>query len=91
MEQIAKQVVFKGRVQGVGFRYTAHRIARQYGLNGYVKNCPDGSVEALFQGTQANIQACSDEIQDAFNGYIRETKSIDQPVNPHYHDFRITY
>ena len=91
MEQIAKQVVFRGRVQGVGFRYTAHRIGRQYDLSGYVRNMPDGSVEAILQGTAANIQACIDEIQDAFNGYIRETKSIDQPVNPHYHDFRIAF
>lgn len=91
MEQAAKQVIFKGRVQGVGFRYTAHRIARRYDLNGYVRNLPDGSVEALLQGTQANIQACMNEIQDAFNGYIRETKATEQPANPSYYDFRITY
>ncbi len=91
MEQVARQVVFKGRVQGVGFRYTTHRIARQYDLSGYVRNSPDGSVEAILQGTKANIQACIREIQDAFNGYIRDTKSTEQPVNPHYYDFRITY
>ena len=91
MEQIAKQVVFKGRVQGVGFRYTVHRIGRQYDLSGYVRNLPDGTVEALLQGTGANVQACIDEIQDAFNGYIRETKVTDQPVNPNHYDFRITY
>ena len=85
------QVIFKGHVQGVGFRYTTGRIARQYDLNGYVKNLPNASVEAMFQGTETNIQACINEIQDAFNGYIRETKSTDKPVNPQYHDFRIAF
>ncbi|MBL7215430.1 MAG: acylphosphatase [Phycisphaerae bacterium] len=91
MEQIAKQVIFKGRVQGVGFRYTTHRIGRQYDLSGYVRNLPDSSVEAVFQGTGANIQACMDDIQDTFSGYIRDIKSTDQPVNPEYHDFKIAF
>lgn len=91
MERIAKQVVFRGRVQGVGFRYTTQRIAGRYDLTGYVRNLPNGSVEALLQGTQANVQACMDEIQNAFGGYIREVQAVDQPVNPQYHDFRIAF
>ena len=91
MEQIARQLVFKGRVQGVGFRYTAHRIAGRYDLNGYVKNCSNGTVEALFQGTRPNIEACIDDIQDTFSGYIREVISAERPVDPRYHDFTITY
>ncbi len=91
MQQAAKHVIFKGRVQGVGFRYTTHRIAQQYDMTGYVKNCPDGSVEALFQGTASNIQACIGQVEESFNGYIRETKINDRPVNPQYHEFQITY
>ncbi len=91
MEQTARQVIFKGRVQGVGFRYTTHRIAGRYDLTGYVKNCSNGTVEALFQGTKTNIQACLDEIQDTFSGYIRDIKTTDRPPNPHYSDFRIAY
>lgn len=92
MDQTARQVVFKGHVQGVGFRYTTHRTAGRYDLSGYVKNRPDGAVEAVFQGTQANIQACIDDaIRDTFGGYIRDIQTTDQPVNPQYHDFRIAY
>ena len=91
MEQIAKHVVFKGRVQGVGFRYTMHRIAQRYDLTGLVKNLPDGSVEAVLQGTKANIGACLDDIQDSFSGYIRELKITDQPLNLQYHDFKIAF
>jgi len=91
MNQIAKHVIFKGRVQGVGFRYTTHRMANRYDLTGFVRNLPDGTVEALLQGTTANIQACLDELHDCFGGYLRDVNTTDQPVNPQHHDFRITY
>jgi acylphosphatase len=91
MEQLARHVIFKGRVQGVGFRYMTHRAANRYDLTGYVRNLPDGTVEALFQGTAANIAACMDEIKEYFSGYLRETNMNDRPVSPQYHDFRITY
>ena len=84
-------VSLKGRVQGVGFRYTAHRIACRYDLTGFVRNLSDGTVEALLQGTDPNIEACMDDIKDTFGGYIRDTKITEQPHNPQYHDFKITY
>ncbi len=39
-----------GRVQGVNFRYAARQRASALGLNGWVRNCPDGSVELLATG-----------------------------------------
>lgn len=42
---IAKQVLYSGRVQGVGFRYTTKQIASGYEVTGTVKNLPDGRVE----------------------------------------------
>ena len=91
MNQIARKIIFKGRVQGVGFRYSTHRAASRYDLTGYVKNCSDGTVEALLQGTGPNIQACLGDVKEAFGGYLREIDTTDQPVNPRYYDFRITY
>lgn len=42
---IAKQIVYSGRVQGVGFRYTTKQIASGYDVTGTVKNLPDGRVQ----------------------------------------------
>ena len=42
---IAKRVIFEGRVQGIGFRYTVKDLARSFDVCGWVKNLPDGSVE----------------------------------------------
>ena len=46
----------EGRVQGVGFRYATQRRARSLGLAGWVRNCSDGSVEAVFEGDGAAVE-----------------------------------
>jgi acylphosphatase len=59
----AERFFVSGRVQGVGFRYAARHRARELGLTGYVRNLPDGRVEALVQGDQAKIDAFAQWLQ----------------------------
>jgi acylphosphatase len=47
---IHRRVVVHGRVQGVAFRYSVQRMARQRGVAGWVANRADGTVEAVFEG-----------------------------------------
>jgi acylphosphatase len=49
-EQVFRHVVITGRVQGIGFRYWTEQEALLRGLEGFVRNRRDGSVEALFSG-----------------------------------------
>lgn len=49
-------VRIQGRVQGVGFRDWTLQEARMRGLSGYVRNCSDGTVEALFSGPYSSVQ-----------------------------------
>ncbi|NBH35459.1 acylphosphatase [Clostridiaceae bacterium] len=51
--KIRKHFYFSGRVQGVGFRFQACRIARSLGLTGYVQNLWDGRVEMEAQGEES--------------------------------------
>ena len=55
MEKVRKHIIFSGRVQGVGFRYTACYLARPLGLTGWVKNLYDGSVEMEVEGEEPLI------------------------------------
>lgn len=50
MHEVVRQVVIRGRVQGVGFRYWTMHEAIRLGVGGWVRNRRDGSVEALFAG-----------------------------------------
>lgn len=59
---IAKQVIFEGRVQGVGFRYTVKDLARGFSVCGWVKNLPDGSVELQVMGEADEVEAFIREI-----------------------------
>ncbi len=54
-EQCVAAYVY-GVVQGVGFRYHTQHQARQLGIQGYVKNCDDGSVEVVARGEQAQVE-----------------------------------
>jgi len=49
---VRKKIFFSGRVQGVGFRYTAAWLARELGLTGWVRNLSDGRVEMEIQGEE---------------------------------------
>lgn len=46
-----------GKVQGVGYRYFAKRMADTFGLSGHVKNCPDGTVAGEVEGAVASVEA----------------------------------
>ena len=55
--RVARRYVISGRVQGVGYRAFVEDEARQRGLEGWVRNRRDGSVEAVFAGPAADVEA----------------------------------
>lgn len=55
MGKIRKRYTFRGRVQGVGFRYTAKQLANSMGLTGWVRNEYDGTVTMEIQGRETLI------------------------------------
>jgi acylphosphatase len=59
----ARRYRVSGRVQGVGFRYFASRVARGLGLAGYAKNLRDGSVEVYAIGSAATLAALRKELE----------------------------
>ena len=91
MELTARKIVFSGRVQGVGFRFTALNIASRCGLTGYVRNLPDGDVEMLVQGTAEMIDTCVRDLQDSFVGTISHIDIEEITPDPKLTDFKITF
>jgi len=70
----ARILVF-GEVQGVGFRYFALQRARALGLNGFVRNLSDGSVEAVVQGSKKDLEEFVAELKNGpSSGSVREAR-----------------
>jgi acylphosphatase len=54
---ITKLLKIRGRVQGVGFRYSLYDAAKNLGVTGWVRNCRDGSVEVMVQGSETAVKS----------------------------------
>ena len=83
--------IFKGHVQGVGFRYTIRRLAAQYSISGWVRNQADGTVEMIAQGPRKGIEQLLSDIISYFKHNIFEQKLIWDEVRNVYNGFNITY
>ncbi len=59
------QVFYEGRVQGVGFRYSARRVASGFDIAGYVRNLPDGRVELVASGEPREVDDFLQALRDS--------------------------
>lgn len=85
-----RHVHFEGRVQGVGFRYSAKQIAMGFEVTGWVRNLADGRVEMLAAGDEEEVDAFLQEIADShLGGLIRETTVEDVPPPADLRGFEI--
>ncbi|HEV2695401.1 MAG TPA: acylphosphatase [Verrucomicrobiae bacterium] len=76
-------VFYSGRVQGVGFRYTAKTVATGFEITGIVRNLPDGRVELAAEGLRDELDAFRAALHDAgLAGFIRDEQvSWAEPEN----------
>jgi acylphosphatase len=72
MQRECRRVHYSGRVQGVGFRFTTHRLSRGFDVAGFVRNLPDGRVELVAEGGPAEVDAFLQAVWDAMAHYIRD-------------------
>lgn len=70
MAKARAHVVFTGRVQGVGFRYTSSRLARSFEVTGWVRNMPDGTVELEAEGERSEVEAFVDAVSAQMGRYV---------------------
>ena len=59
------QVFYEGRVQGVGFRYTARRVAAGFDVAGYVRNLADGRVELVASGEAEEVDGFLEAVRES--------------------------
>ena len=82
-------VYFTGRVQGVGFRYTALQVAKEFEVAGFVCNLPDGRVHLEAEGRAAEVAAFVTALEERMHGYIRKTERSARVRPPEFTGFGI--
>jgi acylphosphatase len=82
-------VHFSGRVQGVGFRYTALWLAKEFAVAGYVQNLPDGRVRLEVEGTAEEVARYVAAVEERMQGYVREVERVAGRRPRQYVDFAI--
>jgi acylphosphatase len=82
---------FIGSVQGVGFRFTAERIARESGVCGWVRNLRNGNVEVIAEAPKEVLVQFLERLKDRFAGYINSVDVIWGPARGEFKDFTITF
>ena len=86
----AKKFVISGRVQGVGFRFFAERVANQLGIRGYVKNCWDGNVEVYAIGDADSLLEFQRHLAEGpRSAHVTSIEETDEPVSKGYSSFMI--
>jgi acylphosphatase len=84
-----REVLFSGRVQGVGFRYTAQGFAKRCGVVGFVHNLPDGRVQLIAEGSPTALDRLLTMIAAEMNPFVRNTQSTVSPAVGEFSDFEI--
>ena len=88
---LRKTCYFSGRVQGVGFRFTAQNIAQQHDVRGFVKNLPDGRVQLVMEGPDSEMDCVVDSIRERLNSFIGQIDSASHPATGEFERFRIRH
>lgn len=87
---VRAKVLYRGHVQGVGFRATTASIARGYRVAGHVKNLPDGRVELAAEGERDEVKRFREEIESRMSGYIRDVAATTEPPR-HDAEFKVAH
>lgn len=91
-ETEAFHAIARGRVQGVGFRYSAIREARRLGIRGLVRNTYDGGVEVIAEGDGESLRVFASWLRRGPSGaHVRELELTPVPPTGSYEGFDVDF
>ena len=85
------QILYSGKVQGVGFRYTVKTAASGFDVTGMVRNLPDGRVELIAEGTRDELNAFREGIRESgLEHFIKDEEVSWGEATNQFRGFEIT-
>ncbi len=91
MKEKRAQIIYSGTVHGVGFRWTVQEIAESMAVTGWVRNCPDGTVEVVCEGSKDEIGILMNKIKKAMGNYIKSSEVEWQKATGEFDTFNIAF
>jgi len=91
MPKIQVHVIYKGRVQGIGFRFTVERVALNFGVVGWVKNLSSSDVEVVAQAEEETIKNFLETVRGYFLRYIVDEQISTTRATDSFTDFQIKF
>jgi acylphosphatase len=83
-------ILYSGRVQGVGFRYTVKSLTPGYDVTGLVRNLPDGRVELIVEGSKEELEAFQRAVRDSGLGRLIAREEVSwTDAQDEFHGFAI--
>ena len=90
-EAVRSEVVYSGRVQGVGFRYSTRQVAQSHAVKGFVKNLPDGSVQLIAEGERIAVRNFVRDVERTMEGYIQRRQLLETGATGEFGRFEIRF
>jgi len=90
-ESVRRTIRYSGRVQGVGFRYTARETAAGFRVTGYVQNLEDGRVLLVVEGAADEVERFCSALATAMQRNITATDVDDERAAAKFSDFTIRH
>ena len=91
MPNLCKLVRYSGAVQGVGFRYTALRLAGGFDVSGYVKNLSGGDVELLAEGPENEVAGFLAAVRLRMGSYVADVRQEESQSTGQWKGFTIRF
>jgi len=88
---VCRRMLYRGRVQGVGFRYTAYSLARRSSVIGFVKNLQDGRVELVVEGAESDLETYLGRLAERMGDNIDGCDVAELPPDGSFRNFEIRY
>lgn len=90
-DRMRRKILYSGRVQGVGFRYTTCHVARGFDVVGYVKNLPDGRVELVAEGAGDEVERFAQAVRQEMGRNISDAAVMESEATGEFSGFGVKH